>query len=329
MTRRAWTILGICGALLLGLSAAVWFQEPRHSGRKLSQWLLLYDKAASTRNGNEQRTEAEAAVRSIGTNALPLVLRWIQYERSPWRGQALAGMRALPAWFNGALHQNRLTRVLESTAGESRAYRARLFFKILGAEATNAIPELTRLVREGPRGRAIPGRALLSLAALGDAGLDPILKLMEDPRVPDRHTVVFALAQMRAEGVDVSRAFPALVRRLEDRDLFVAEYAAETLGLIDADPSLATQALGRILFFYPSPPRQADDPNDNAPASFTYPTARLRAKCLSTLASFGPRGQSELPMVMEALNDHDYPVRNAATNALARIAPGQRATPEE
>src|SRR4051812_47188734 len=62
--------------LLAVLVAIVWpgEKEPEYQGKKLSYWLEI--------TTHEEYVEAREAVRQIGTNALPLLLKWIRY--SPW-----------------------------------------------------------------------------------------------------------------------------------------------------------------------------------------------------------------------------------------------------
>jgi hypothetical protein len=63
------TILNVC---LLGVVAMnVWPWEPVYQGRKLSKWL------------EHSGEEADNAVRHIGTNALPYLVRWIRDGSAP------------------------------------------------------------------------------------------------------------------------------------------------------------------------------------------------------------------------------------------------------
>src|SRR5438045_3525167 len=59
-------------ALIVAAIAAVAFwpgeKEPEYHGKKLSEWLALE---------REQPRESAEAVRAIGTNAIPFLLRWI------------------------------------------------------------------------------------------------------------------------------------------------------------------------------------------------------------------------------------------------------------
>src|ERR1035438_2001665 len=63
--------------VLCAWAASAADQEPSYNGRLLSQWLgdLLLGQVGST--------ATEGAVRAMGTNAIPPLLKWIAYERSP------------------------------------------------------------------------------------------------------------------------------------------------------------------------------------------------------------------------------------------------------
>src|SRR5437762_2441235 len=62
--------------------------EPAYGGRRLSEWVDGY----ATRYPN---SESDEAIRQIGTNAIPYLLKWIQYETPGWKS-ALRGLK--PSW---------------------------------------------------------------------------------------------------------------------------------------------------------------------------------------------------------------------------------------
>ena len=75
----------ILTAILLGgaLGGFTWFvlgpQEPVYESKPLSVWLEGYDDGVW---GSPQRKKADEAVRHLGTNALPTLLRLLQAEDS-------------------------------------------------------------------------------------------------------------------------------------------------------------------------------------------------------------------------------------------------------
>jgi hypothetical protein len=114
-------------------------REPEYNGVTLSTWLV--------RSGSTNQTESLAAVdaiRHIGTNALPSLLRWIHYEPG-WRDSL--GRRII-TWpiFGKSGHVQRL--VWNMTW--FRANAAVNGFHVLGSQANPALPELQRLA-ENPK----------------------------------------------------------------------------------------------------------------------------------------------------------------------------------
>src|SRR5262245_55727378 len=53
-------------------------QEPAYRGQSLSHWVDAYGKYGST-------PETSAAIHHFGTNALPYLIRWIQYHPPKWK----------------------------------------------------------------------------------------------------------------------------------------------------------------------------------------------------------------------------------------------------
>src|SRR5882724_2417304 len=68
-------ILLACGVFI---AAAVFFirhdREPSYQGRSLTEWMTAYNVASSA----EETDEATKAIRQLGTNAIPHLLKWIQ-----------------------------------------------------------------------------------------------------------------------------------------------------------------------------------------------------------------------------------------------------------
>ena len=66
----------LAGLLVIFLRRDV---EPSYNGRTLSEW--------SISGGDIKLNEAEDAIRHIGTNSLPFVLRWVTAEPLAWRNK--------------------------------------------------------------------------------------------------------------------------------------------------------------------------------------------------------------------------------------------------
>jgi hypothetical protein len=109
-------------------------REPEYNGGALSAWLA--------RCGSTNQAESRAAVdaiRHIGTNALPFLLRWIQYEPG-WKDSL---GRKILGW--PVIGSRRDVQRLIWNMTQYRAITAVNGFRILGSQANPALPELQRL----------------------------------------------------------------------------------------------------------------------------------------------------------------------------------------
>jgi hypothetical protein len=127
--------------------------EPRYKGRTLSYWLERSGNNAVLDRPPDQ--EATTAIRTIGTNALPFLLRWIRYEPPFW---SEAARKRLPE----TIKTNYLGWTIMYGRGRTRAELAALGLCILHTNANSAIPELRRLVED----RTHPLTAAYAAAAL-------------------------------------------------------------------------------------------------------------------------------------------------------------------
>lgn len=136
MKRRPVFIIasGCLVALIIALVLWPREREPEYNAATLSTWLA--------RCGSTNLTESLAAadaIRHIGTNALPFLLRWIQYEPG-WRDSL---GRKILSWPVVGGHRD-VQRVIWKMT-QYRATSAVTGFKILGSEAGPARAELQRL----------------------------------------------------------------------------------------------------------------------------------------------------------------------------------------
>src|SRR5437899_2283144 len=96
---RKWRIVIILAACLIAAFALVTFfsreKEPTWSGQPLSYWVFREDRQ---HEASGEKAQADTAIRQIGTNALPFLLKWIQHERPRWRSTAFRLARKLPFW---------------------------------------------------------------------------------------------------------------------------------------------------------------------------------------------------------------------------------------
>lgn len=169
--------------------------EPRHDGRTLSEWLLAYLKGPE----DQRFASAAAAIHSIGTNALPWLVKWIASAPSDssaaWRYRLLDLIQKLPA---PAIQSAPMQRVYRLCYGEAQRTRANAAafggFKLLGAQATPAIPALCRIAKR----RELHDAGMLAMCALcqmDEQGVPPLLDLASDQRNRNRDSAAFYMSR--------------------------------------------------------------------------------------------------------------------------------------
>jgi hypothetical protein len=129
-----------CRVISVALSIAVlgglaWFvlaaREPSYQGKSLGVWLDQY-----THDGDKSARDAgEMAVREIGTNAIPTLLRFMRKTDSPWKLKLIA-----------LIQRQKAVKIHFITAYD-RNYQAFKGFGILGPKASGAVPALMEIYR--------------------------------------------------------------------------------------------------------------------------------------------------------------------------------------
>jgi hypothetical protein len=154
--------------ILLGSVAAITFaiffwpreREPEYDGVSLSLWLKASRNYRKQMLGIPHRasplpqypvdgSKADSAIRHIGTNALPFLVRWIQYEPPAWRRSVDRIAFKLPP----TVLNNRPARWLLADNKSDLADRAVTGFAFLGTNATAVLPELQRLAKNASKPR--------------------------------------------------------------------------------------------------------------------------------------------------------------------------------
>jgi len=227
MGKRGATLLATAGfaALVAIVSVSTSKREPSYQGRLLSEWLRTWDtnSAGDSSHDTILAPEAERAIRYIGSNAIPQLLRWISYEPS-----------GLKEPINQLAVRFRNRPIREFLARHSwRASDAEIGFSVLGPQASSAVPELTRLaITSSAEGRN--HRCIRSLAAIGQEGIPGLITVATNARALGR---AYAINQLGRCSRDLQTAMAALLICLNDIDDPVAAAAADVIGLHALSPS--------------------------------------------------------------------------------------------
>jgi HEAT repeats len=276
-------------------------QEPQYQGRKLTEWADEIDqqdffRLIANQQHQKQNEQAIAAIRHIGTNALPVALElcraknsWLKEKTEVWAD-----------WFNFAdwPHHRRFQIHIKS-AGE-KYYEGVSIIWALGPMAKPVIPDLIRLMQS--RDPDIAGCAMSALPGIGTNAIPPLFKLVNstnedvrlraaivlgdffEPKIPATHSdnplVVPGSNLFRSQA---RVAVPVLLTGLENRDLNSTTKIRiiRALGLIKEDASKVVPVLVR----------QAQSETNSL----------LCGNYFWALGRFGTSAQAAVPILVKAL----------------------------
>ena len=278
-------------------------REPQYGGKKLSEWVVkCAPPAGASISGNFVLlsnpppaayrvvsmlsivpTESEKALRNIGTNALPYLLKWFRYEPPAWKRKLLPVIyktfhRALPDY-----EQIRADGAVTALIG-------------LGSAAEGAVPSLARMMNDA-NSPARASRATAVLSVLQSTVFTAAMALMTNSSHSVRLNAINALAR---SGSPLGPAVPLLLQCLDDPDTETAMAAAEMLGIGRAEPGVAVPALVK---------------------SLQDKRLLVRKAALSALGAFHHEARAAIPPIAVMLEDPDYRLRFSAAHALEDIDP--------
>src|SRR5262249_4609391 len=144
------------------------------------------------RDGEYREREGQEAVRHIGTNAVPFLIKCIEHREQPWQTRLGSLCDKLP----GKLGE-RLSRLIVGQAAQ-RQHTALSGLYILGPDAKAAVPALTNLLTSQP---PLVDHAMTVLAQIGGDGLTPIVNTLANQASPIRFFALDALM-----GIDTNRS---------------------------------------------------------------------------------------------------------------------------
>jgi hypothetical protein len=299
--RRRRVIIVLVACVLVGIGAvAIWpgEREPEYNGKKLSEWLNRYEESRLRQDKQNQRVAADA-IQHIGTNALPCLVKWIQYGRPAWKDR-IAGLvlktrsKMLARWYMNA---------------ERLRFEAIRGFEVLGPEAAAAVPQLAKIVNSS-RGGFSQRWALDALSHIGKDAFPTLLAALENPETD--FIAADCICQMAKHGVDISPAIPTfllmdrqtdeLVKRLEQpnaRTLHPGYYYVLSTLLFENRP-----------FLIPALTKCLHHPNND-----------VRIEAAKALGRLGQDARPAAPALREALDVRVIAVQEAALSALEKIAP--------
>lgn len=222
-------VLG-CATVALGLIwALVRDREPSFQGQRLSYWLLIL-------SGNKQAQVPEdyeravPAIRSIGPDAIPYLLKWAGYEPPQWQ-RKLNTILPMKLKFD----EKAVTNSTNETAQLAGA--ALIGFTILESNAVPAIPQLETMMNARSRNLSA-ARAIEILADMGMPAFPALTNAVAVPNHTWRGLITAKLGGMAATAspADRTNLFLPVLRPLIGHSDFLLSYAASNaVSKIEAD----------------------------------------------------------------------------------------------
>jgi len=260
-----------------------------YQGKRLSEWAEVRQSELSHIGVTDPEvTSADGPLQRIGTNGLPILIKWLRYEDPKW----MTVMYRLTDRLPQIAGQEAFHLLIRPT---QRAQLAEMTICALGPGATNAIPALCAIMND-PEAVEASVRAISVLADLGSAALPPLLIALADPKHPNRADIVGGIGGM---GTNALPAIPALLCSLREKDLNIVKTTIRALARLNLEPETVVPALAQGL----------------TNGSYDIQTASAAA-----LMDFGEAAKPSVPALVQALDDPDHWVRTAAEQALEKIA---------
>jgi HEAT repeat protein len=289
LRKKLWILLA-CGVALVLLLTLWREREPRYGDRSLLQWIAIAQHPDN--DPDYSKRDAEEAIRHIGTNAVPFLIKCIEYHERPWQTRLGALCSKLPEKIGEPLSG------LVAGRGAQRQAAAFSGLSMLGPDAKSAIPALTNLIAAQP---LLADDCISVLAEIGDAGLPAILTMLTNQPNSMRRAAVFILAYPDTKFTFNQGIGDILTTRLDDSDRELAYHAAAILCLHHLNENLALRTFA-----------DAIEGNDK----------KLQRMAASILRSYVFR-KYEVRTLIQFLHDTNSPFSATAATALGDI-PGYK-----
>ena len=219
-TRQLWGFL----AAALGIVAVIFVfagsraKEPIYRDRRLSEWVSDFNR------GEKEYAAASGAVRAMGTNALPGLLRLLRHSPEPWLNRWIPWINRQP-FFKIARRPNGPYPEQVVSA-----------FIVLGTNVTSVLPQLNEIFLRSTNG--IYASEVMTLAAPVQS-LPYLAAALQQPALVRSNAAV----SLRNLGTYLTPAMPLLLACLVDRDAGVRTSARASLDGMARDSEAYANAL--------------------------------------------------------------------------------------
>jgi HEAT repeat protein len=236
LNQQALTMLFLSALLNTMPAPAAQSAEPKYQGRSLSKWLSTYRDAGT--DTTEEKRAAEA-VRAIGTNGIPNLLRMLtnddlQVQMDAKNGFTILGPTAAPA-----------VPVLATLLATTNEVYLFMGAQALGEIGAPAFPALMQAMTN--RHFKVATQAYLAVGALGTNAKPAIPILLHDLQHPNhfyRERAADALGRLH---IEPELVVPALTNLLTDPSLAARHLAIQSLGQFGPEAKSAVPAITPFL----------------------------------------------------------------------------------
>jgi hypothetical protein len=272
-------------------------REPRYEGKRLSYWItqLTLDPPY-----DPPMPAAQVAVRAIGTNALPYLLRNLRSKDSRLTKLLLA------------IDEKQTVVNLHVKPAAKRCEEVWRAFMALSDIAEPAVPDLVRKVRGDDE--LASGVAIEVLPHLGAKGIAAAISLFSSTNAAIRKDAALSLSGWLLGGTNelryqiyarqyrlrASTAIPALTNLLRDPNDWVAHAATLSLRVIHQRPDVVVPALTNLL----ADSRAAE---------------RARSGAARALGYFGQESKAAVPLLEQLAHSNQEKLARSAKVALNQI----------
>jgi hypothetical protein len=208
--KRRWKIALLVVAVVAIVIAIVTVgdSEPRYNGRTLSEWITAYQDAyaASVADPSQtqkkaQASEAAQALRAMTPDILPILVKWVSYEKS----EHVARLENFFIPIANAIGLGNSYFHL-TQKGENRTYVALAVFDVLGTNAIPVIPQLSNMVMRARSPDDPAAVAATALTSIGKPGAQTLAALINNSDARIRPFILAMLLYCTNNAADVVAA---------------------------------------------------------------------------------------------------------------------------
>jgi len=259
--------------------------QPVYGGRPLMNWvndLANPDMAA--------RARAEAAIRALGTNAVPTLGRALRAPDPPFKDRYLALQPSLPQWLNAPLY-----RLVNPFGAAIRRMNAARALTLVEPSAAGALDALAAAL-EDPDARVVADAA----EALARIGKPAVPALVAGLGQGNRDALSHALAALGRIGPEAAEAIPAVLDVLIQAEGAAPGQAAHTLWRLGP---------GSMPLLY---------------ERLTDAESQVRDRAVEAITLQAANDYGTLRAVLEGFSDQPVMVRRQLARALRQVRPPTR-----